>query len=120
MGYSRRAAAASLFASAVASALAPRATGQIPVEPPGEDQHTPGTPNPDEDKKLPNGKSQKDAIAQQEHAEALKEADRLVELANDVKNELEKAGNFIVPLSTLHKTEEIEKLARKIRGRLKN
>jgi hypothetical protein len=115
MGYSRRAAVASLIASALASGAAT----QVPLEPPSEDRHPPGLPNPDEDRKLPNGKSQKDAIAAQEHAQAMKEAERLVGLANDVKDELQKAGNFIVPLATLHKTEEIEKLARKIRGRLK-
>lgn len=110
MGYSRRTAVASLFASALAA--------QAPLDPQADEHRLP-IPEPDEDKKLPNGKSQKDAIAAQEHVEALKEAEQMVGLATQIKDELAKAGNFVVPLSTLHKTEEIEKLARKIRGRLK-
>ncbi len=31
----------------------------------------------------------------------------------------EKAGNYVVPVASVKKTEEIEKLARRIRGRLK-
>jgi hypothetical protein len=114
MGYSRRAAITSLLVSA----LAARVDAQTSAEQ-GDDHHLPDIARPEEDRKLPNGKSQKDAMAEQEHSEALKEANRLVGLATEVKDELEKAGNFVVPVSTLRKTEEIEKLARKIRGRLK-
>jgi len=80
-------------------------------------------PLPDEDKdepRLPNGKSQKDAIAEAEHEKALKDAQSLVALANQLKDDLQKAGNFTVPISALKKTEEIEKLARRIRGRLQS
>ena len=76
-------------------------------------------PDPNEDAKLPNGKSQKDAIAASEHAQALKDSGHMVELAQQIKEELEKAGNFVVPFSTVKKTEEIERLAKRIRGRLK-
>jgi hypothetical protein len=77
-------------------------------------------PDNDPDPKMPNGKSQKDAIATQEHAQALKEAGQLIDLAQQLKDELEKAGNFVVPVATVKKTEDIEKLARRIRGRLKD
>ncbi|HEX4770592.1 MAG TPA: hypothetical protein VH351_07175 [Bryobacteraceae bacterium] len=103
----------------LASALASGVDAQRSGDQQGDNHHLPDIGGPDEDRKLPNGKSQKDAMAEQEHSEALKEANRLVGLATEVKEELEKAGNFVVPVSTLHKTEEIEKLARKIRGRLK-
>jgi hypothetical protein len=115
MGYSRRAA----FASFLVSAVAARVDAQTAGDQQSDDHHLPDIGGPEEDKKLPNGKSQKDAMAAQEHTEAMKEASRLVGLATDLKDELEKAGNFVVPLSTLHKTEEIEKLAKKIRGRLR-
>ena len=75
--------------------------------------------NPDEDTKLPNGKSQKDAIAKHEHEEALKDADDLIVAAQQLRTELLKAGDYVVPMSSVKKTEEIERLARKIRGRLK-
>jgi hypothetical protein len=77
-------------------------------------------PRPDEDTRLPNGKSQKDAIAKQQHEEALKDAQNLISTAQQLKDELEKAGNYVVPMSSVKKTEDIEKLAKRIRGRLKS
>lgn len=75
--------------------------------------------NPDDDRKLPNGKSQKDAMAKQAHLDALKDAETLYSLAEDLRDNLKKAGNYVVDVSTVKKTEEIEKLARHIRSRLK-
>lgn len=91
----------------------------------GQDQQAPQSvprvpnPNAEEDQKLPNGKSQKDAIAKSEHEAALRDTEQLIRMAQQLEDELEKAGDFVVPLSSVKKTEEIEKLARRIRGRLK-
>jgi len=74
---------------------------------------------PDEDAKLPNGKSQKDAIAKQNHEEALRDASDLFQAAKSLEEELKNAGSYVVPVSSVKKTEEIEKLARRIRSRLK-
>jgi Zn-dependent oligopeptidase len=84
-------------------------------------QQPPRVPAPDssDDEKLPNGKSQKDAIAKQQHEQALKDTNNLITVAEELKDELQKAGDYVVPLSSVKKTEEIEKLARRIRGRLK-
>ncbi len=71
-----------------------------------------------EDHKLPNGKSQKDAMAKSEHDKALKEANDLLALAQQLRDELQKAGDHVVPMSSVKKTEEIEKMARRIRSRL--
>jgi hypothetical protein len=76
--------------------------------------------NPNEDIKLPNGKSQKDAIAKHEHEAALKDVDDLIGIAQELRSELEKSGEHVVSVASVKKTEEIEKLARKIRGRLKD
>jgi hypothetical protein len=87
------------------------------------DRHIPPLVNPnkrDEDRKLPNGKSQNDAIAKQNHEQALKDANDLIAVAGQLKDELQRAGNYVVPVSSVKKTEEIEKLARRIRGRLKD
>jgi len=73
----------------------------------------------DEDTRLPNGKSQKDAISKQSHEDALKEVELLIQMAEDLRDELKHNGEFVVALSSLKKTEEIEKLARRIRGKLK-
>ncbi len=74
---------------------------------------------PEEDRKLPNGKSQKDAIAKQNHEQSLKDVNELIEAATNLRDELQKAGSYVVPVHAVKQTEEIEKLARRIRGRLK-
>ena len=84
-----------------------------PVAPaePKEDSH--------DNDRLPNGKSRANAIAKEQHEASLKDATELVNVAQQLKQELQKAGDYVVPLSSVKKTEEIEKLARRIRGRLK-
>jgi hypothetical protein len=74
---------------------------------------------PDDDVRLPNGKSQKDAISKQAHEDALKDVESLIHLAEDLRDELKHSGEYVVAVSSLRKTEEIEKLARHIRGKLK-
>ena len=76
-------------------------------------------PEANEDPRLPDGRSQKNAIAKQQHEQALKEADKLIATAEELRDELRKAGTYVVPVASVKKTEEIEKLARRIRGRLK-
>jgi hypothetical protein len=85
-----------------------------------QDRTLPIPPNPNEDQKLPNGKSQKDAIAKQEHEQMLKDANDLIAMAQQLKDEIQKAGEYVVPVSSVKKTEEIERLARRIRGRLRD
>jgi hypothetical protein len=111
MGRTRRAVLVSLGASAVLASQ----------EQPQQQQPQPGSslPNPDKDEKLPNGKSRNNAIAKEEHEAALKDTNQLIAIAQQLKDELEKAGDYVVPFSSVKRTEEIEKLARRIRGRLK-
>jgi hypothetical protein len=113
---SRRTVLLSSFASALFGTQEQEGQG-----PPGN-RRLPPLPNPDhsEDRKLPNGKSQNDAIAKQNHEQALKDTNDLIAVAEHLKDELQKAGNYVVPVSSVKKTEEIEKLARRIRGRLKD
>lgn len=108
MDHTRRAALFSLLASPLT------ANAQAPY-----DRELPVPRDPSPDSRLPNGKSQKDAIAKQNHEEALKDAGDLVAAAQELQNQLKKAGSYVVPIESVKKTEEIEKLARRIRGRLK-
>jgi hypothetical protein len=71
------------------------------------------------DVKLPSGKSQREEILKAEHAKALREAAELAGLAESLKQELEKTGHSVLSVSSLRKTEEIEKLAKRIRSRLR-
>jgi hypothetical protein len=109
MGRTRR----TILFSIAASALLPAQQGP-PPPPPLEP-----LPDSSEEDRLPNGKSRRDAIAKEQHEQALKDANDLLTAAQQLKDELQKAGDYVVPLASVKKTEEIEKLARRIRGRLK-
>jgi hypothetical protein len=114
MDVHRRAALAALLTSAMSHSPL---TGEE-QEPPSNFPPMPKLPDEEPERKLPNGKSQNDAIAKQEHQAALKDADDLIAMAQQLKEQLVKAGDYVVPVASVKKTEDIEKLARKIRGRL--
>lgn len=71
------------------------------------------------EQRLPNGKSQQEEILKAEHGKSLKDAAELIELAEQLKQDLEKNDRHVLSVSTLKKTEEIEKLAKRIRTRLR-
>src|SRR3954447_10836006 len=71
---------------------------------------------------LPTGDSHgksKEEIAEENREEALRDADDLVRVSQELRDELKNAGSYVIPVSSVKKTKEIEKLARRIRGRLK-
>ena len=72
------------------------------------------------DIQLPNGKSQTDEILKAEREENLKDAAKLADLADELNEALEKEDRFVFSLNTVKKTEEIERLARKIRARMRH
>lgn len=72
------------------------------------------------DVKLPNGKSQRDEILKAELAENLKDAAQLVELAQQLRGDLEKNDRYVFSIADRKKAEDIEKLARKIRTRMQH
>jgi hypothetical protein len=76
-------------------------------------------PIEDEDEKLPDGRSRKDAIAKAAYLDSLEDTKKLIAAAGELKAELEKNDRYVVSLAAIRKTEEIEKLAKRIRGRLK-
>jgi len=81
------------------------------------------SPSPTEDQtdvRLPNGKVQRDEILKAEHKQNLKDAAQLADLAEQLKQELEKNDRYVLSISTLKKTDEIEKLVKKIRSRLRH
>jgi hypothetical protein len=72
------------------------------------------------DVRLPNGKLQRDEILKAEYQDNLKDAARLVDMAQDLKESLEKDDRYVLSLATLKKTDDIEKLVKKIRARLRH
>jgi hypothetical protein len=76
-------------------------------------------PDQPRDLKLPNGKSQRDEIAKADYKKNLQDAVMLVELSQEIRGELQQSDAYIVPLKTVKKLEDLEKLSRNMRGRLK-
>jgi len=71
------------------------------------------------DVKLPNGKSQKDEIIRVDYERNLRDAGELARLSEEIKDDLEKGDRYLVSTKTLKKLDDIEKLAKDIRQRMR-
>lgn len=80
----------------------------------------PLAPASQSDVRLPSGKLQRDEILKAEHEANVKDAVKLADLAQDLKESIEKDDQYVLSLTTLKKAEDIEKLAKKIRARLRH
>lgn len=76
----------------------------------------PGTPP---DIRLPNGKLQRDEILKADHERNVEDAALLVKLSEELKADLDKNSEHVLSVANIKKTEEIEKVAKRIRGRMK-
>jgi hypothetical protein len=80
-------------------------------------------PFPGEDKKndirLPSGKSQRQEIIKAEHEKSKNDAGELLKLAQELKEELDDSPHQVVNLRLVKKAEDIERLARNIKNRMK-
>jgi hypothetical protein len=74
-----------------------------------------GDPEP----RLPNGRSQYDAILQEDYQKNLQDLNRMVKLTEEVKIDLEKNDRFVLSIDSLKKLREVEDLSKKVRGRMK-
>ena len=79
----------------------------------------PPAPGTSTDVQLPNGKSQHEEILKMDHKKNLEDAAAMAKLAEEVSEDLEKDDRYVMSLKTLKKLDEIEKLTKTIRGRLK-
>ncbi len=78
-----------------------------------------GNAQREQPRRLPDGRLQSEAILKAEHERSLEDAAKLHELATSLKKELEEQDYHVLSVSALRKTEEIERLARRIRSRLR-
>jgi hypothetical protein len=69
--------------------------------------------------RLPNGKLQSEEILKEDYKKNLKDAQELIDLAESLKTGLEKGEQHVLSLGDIKKTEEIEKIARRIRSRMR-
>jgi hypothetical protein len=73
----------------------------------------------EEEKRLPDGRLQSIAILKEEHKKSLEDVDEILRLAEDLKKELEKNEEFVLSIGSIRKAEDIEKLAKRVKSRLK-
>jgi len=73
---------------------------------------------PEEDKNRLK-REQIEQILKADHAKSVEDAGQLLKLAEDLKIELERSDRHVLSLSAIKKTEEIEKIAKRIRGRMR-
>jgi hypothetical protein len=76
-------------------------------------------PKDEPDVKLPNGKLQKDEIIRVDYERNLRDAGELARLSEEIKDDLEKGDRYLVSLKTLKKLDDVEKLSKDIRQRLR-
>jgi hypothetical protein len=86
-------------------------------------QHGPGAgapPDTMEDRERGRLKrSQVEAMLKEDREKSIDDASTLVKLSEELKAELEKNDKTVLSVAALRKAEEIEKLAKRIRGRLR-
>lgn len=87
---------------------------------PAQKTSEPGFPgDAPEDIRLPNGKKQSDEILKAEYEQNVRDAQELVNTARSFEEDLEKDDRFVLSISSLKKLDDIEKLTKRIRGRMK-
>lgn len=99
-----------MFGARAASADNPAQNpAQMPTDPGG----IPDNP------RLPNGKSQRDEILKAEYEQNLRDARELSNLAKSFELDLEKNDRFVLSLPLLKRLDEMEKLTKRIRARMR-
>jgi len=86
---------------------------------PAQRNQPPPLDEPTGDVRLPNGKKQQDEILKQEYEQNVKDAQELLNIARSFEEDLEKDDRYVLSLSSLKKLDDMEKLTKRIRGRLK-
>lgn len=67
----------------------------------------------------PATRAQQEAIVKSDYEKSVKDAAQLIDLAEQLKMDLEKNERHVISMNAIRKTEEIEKIARRIRSRMK-
>jgi hypothetical protein len=73
-----------------------------------------------EDPHLPNGKLQRDEILKADYEQNLKDARALMDEARSFELELEKSDRYVLSLGLLKKLDDIDKMTKRIRNRMRH
>ncbi len=68
---------------------------------------------------FPGGKDLRDEALKADHEKSIKEAEELIRLSQELKEDLEKNTRHVLSLAAIKKTEEIEKISKRIRTRMR-
>jgi hypothetical protein len=79
----------------------------------------PPLPGHEVEKRLPNGKLQSEEIVKADYEKSMKDVRQLIELSQSLQSDMEKETSQVVSLGDLKKLDEIEKIAKRIRGRIR-
>jgi hypothetical protein len=80
----------------------------------------PFPPETPEDARLPNGKLQREEILKADYQKTLEDVRALSKLADELKADLEKSDYNVLSVGTLKKTDDINRLAKRIHDRLRH
>lgn len=71
------------------------------------------------DKRMPNGKLQTDAILKAEYDRNVKDARELTALSKSIELDFDKNDQNVLSLGLLKKLDDVEKITKRIRGRIR-
>ncbi len=73
-----------------------------------------------DDVRLPNGKLQRDAILKADYDQNLKDARALIDMTKSFELDLEKSDASILSLGLLKRLDDIDRVTKRIRGRMRH
>jgi hypothetical protein len=77
------------------------------------------TPDAPENIRLPNGKVWSDVIARADHDKNLADAQEIVRLTTEIRDEIQTGEAFVLSVKTLKKVDEAEKRLKDLRSRMR-
>ncbi|MCU1327721.1 MAG: hypothetical protein JWN34_3091 [Bryobacterales bacterium] len=95
------------------------AMAQSQAQSQGQDIVPPGPNRAQDGVRLPNGKMQRDEILRADYEQNVRDAGELSQMVSAFQLELEKSDRFVLSLGLLKRLDEIEKLTKRIRSRMK-
>jgi predicted nucleic acid-binding Zn-ribbon protein len=78
-----------------------------------------GRQQDESDKRLPNGRLRSDAILKEDYEHNLEDLEKMTSLIKDVQDELKESKGYVLSMENLKRLEEVEKLSRRVRDRMK-
>ena len=82
-------------------------------------QQPPDRERDEQPKRLPDGTLQSEAILKAEYKRLLTEVSSIVDLCKEIETELEKNQHHVLSLGMIKKLDEIEKISKRMRSRIR-